>query len=73
VRRRVRERRITQEYERQGVCVEVSGVRVLECEKCGEVYFEPGGAHALVEAVESLFELAKRTDQHKGKLVAAVS
>jgi hypothetical protein len=36
------------------------------------VYFESGGAQALVEAVDSLFALAKRNQQHKGKLVSAV-
>ena len=70
---RVRPKTITQEYERGGVRVSISGVKVLECETCGEVYFEPGGAQALVEAVESLFALAKQTHQHKGKLVGAVS
>jgi YgiT-type zinc finger domain-containing protein len=70
---RVRPKTITQEYERDGVRVSVSGVKVLECEKCGEIYFEPGGAQALVEAVESLFALAKQTHQHKGKLVGAIS
>lgn len=70
---RVRPKTITQEYERDGVRVSVSGVRVLECERCGEIYFAPGAAQALVEAVESLFALAKRTGQHKGKLAGAVS
>ena len=70
---RLRARTITQEYERDGVRVSVSGVNVQECEKCSEVYFEPGGAQALVEAVESLFALARQTRQHKGKLVGAVS
>jgi len=69
----VRPKSITHEYERDGVRVSVSGVQVLECEKCGEVYFEPGGAQALVEAAESLFALARRTNQHKGKLIGAVS
>jgi YgiT-type zinc finger domain-containing protein len=69
----VRWRTITQEYEREGMRVAVSGIRVLVCEQCGEVYFEPGGAQALVEAVESLFALARRNEQHKGPLVGAIS
>jgi len=63
---------ITQEFEREGLRVSVSGIRALVCTKCDAVYFEPGGAQALVEAVNSLFALAKRNQQHKGKLVSAV-
>ena len=68
----VRSRTITQEFEREGLRVSVSGIRVLVCTKCDAVYFEPGGAQALVEAVNSLFALAKRNRQHKGKLASAV-
>jgi YgiT-type zinc finger domain-containing protein len=69
----VRYRTITQEFERDGLRVSVSGIRVLVCTHCGEVYFEPGGAQALVEAVNSLFALARKNHQRKGKLAAAVS
>ena len=68
----VRSRTITQEFEREGLRVSVSGIRALVCTKCREVYFEPGGAQALVDAVNSLFALAKRNRQHKGKLTATV-
>ncbi len=68
----VRSRTITQEFEREGLRVSVSGIRALVCTKCEAVYFEPGGAQALVEAVNSLFVLAKRNRQHKGKLVSAI-
>ena len=53
--------------------VGVSGIRALVCTQCGEVYFEPGGAQALVEAVEGLFTLARRNHQSKGKLDAVVA
>ena len=70
----VMERRaITQEFEREGLRVSVSGVQALACTQCGEVYFEPGGAQALVDAVNTLFALARRNRQHKGSLVVAVS
>lgn len=66
----VRFRTITQEFEREGIRVSVAGIRALVCIKCGAVYFEPGGAQALVTAVNSLFALAQRNRQHKGKLAA---
>jgi len=69
----VRYRTITQEFEREGLRVSVSGIRALVCTKCWEIYFEPGGAQALVEAVEGLFALARRNRQHKGKLAVMVS
>lgn len=65
-------REITQEFEREGLRVSVSGIHALVCTVCGEVYFEPGGAQALVEAVDRLFALARRNHQHKGKLAATV-
>jgi YgiT-type zinc finger domain-containing protein len=70
---KVRSRTISQEFEREGMRVGVSGIRALVCTQCGEVYFEPGGAQALVEAVEGLFTLARRNHQSKGKLDAVVA
>jgi len=69
----VRYRTMTQEFEREGLRVSVSGIRALVCMACGEVYFEPGGAQALVEAVDSLFALARRNRPRKGKLAVTVS
>ena len=69
---RVRPRTITQEFEREGMCISVAGIRTLVCTKCDAVYFEPGAAQALVEAVNSLFVFAKRNQQHKGKLLSAI-
>lgn len=66
-------RTITQEFEREGLRISVSGIRALVCMACGEVYFEPGGAQALVEAADSLFDFARRNRQHKGKLAVTVS
>jgi len=69
----VRVRTIKQEFEREGIRVEVAGIRALVCAKCGEVYFAPGGAQALVEAANGLFALARQNRQSRGKLLAAVS
>lgn len=69
----MRVRSIEQEFERDGVRVSVAGIRAMVCAKCGEVYFRPGGAQALVEAANGLFALASQNRQSKGKLTAAVS
>ena len=61
---------VAQEFEREGLRVEVSGVRALVCAQCGEIYFEPGGAQALSDSVNSLFALARRNRQHKGTIRA---
>ena len=61
---------ITQEFENEGIVVRISGVRAWVCTKCGEIYFEPGGAQRMAEAVQSLFALARSEKQHKGTVVA---
>ena len=65
-------RRISQSFEREGTVVEVSGVSALVCGDCGEIYFQPGGAEAVGKAANSLFELARRNKQHKGRLSGRV-
>ena len=64
---------IKQEFERQGTCVSVAGIRALVCGKCGEIFFPPGGAQALVEAANGIFGLARRNRQSRGRLAAGVS
>lgn len=66
----VKTQTVTQEFEREGVRVEVAGIRTSVCQECGEIYFKPGGAQAVVEAANSLFDLARNNQQHKGKLTA---
>lgn len=61
---------VSQEFEREGLNVAVSGVRALVCSQCGEIYFEPSGAQALAESVNSLFALARLNRQHKGTIRA---
>jgi len=69
----VRRKAITQEFEREGIRVKISGFKAWACRRCGEIYFEPGGADRLARAVNCLFALALSEKQHKGKVVAALS
>ncbi len=69
----VRRKTIDQEFEKEGVRVRLSGLQASVCGRCGEVYFEPGGAQQVVEAVNSLFRLAFSERQHKGTITAALS
>ena len=64
---------ITQEFEKEGVRVRLSGLQASVCGRCGEIYFEPGGAQQVVQAVNSLFRLAFAERQHKGRLAAHLS
>jgi YgiT-type zinc finger domain-containing protein len=70
---RVRRKRIAQEFEKEGVKVKVSGIKAWVCEQCGEIYFEPGGADRVAQAVNSLFALALADRQHKGRVSAHLS
>lgn len=63
---------ISQEFEREGLTVKLSGIAALVCAKCGEIYFQPGGADKLVGVVNSLFDLAVTERQHKRRLEAQV-
>jgi len=40
----VKRRAISQEFEREGVKVKLSGFKAWVCAQCGEIYFEPGAA-----------------------------
>lgn len=63
---------IDQEFEREGMRIMVSGIKVLQCEQCGEVYFEPGASQSLVETVNCLFDFARKNRQSKGKITATL-
>lgn len=54
----VRRKIIAQEFEKEGVRVRLSELQASVCGRCGEIYFEPGGAQQVVQAVNSLFRLA---------------
>lgn len=70
---KVRRKKISQEFEKEGVKVKLSGFKAWVCERCGEIYFEPGGAEKVAQAVNSLFALALAERQHKGKVSAQLS
>jgi YgiT-type zinc finger domain-containing protein len=69
----VKRKAITQEFEREGVKVKLSGVKAWVCNRCGEIYFEPGGAEKVAQAVNCLFALAVAERQHKGTMNARLS
>ncbi len=69
----LRRQSIEKEFEREGVKVKLSGVKAWVCSKCGEIYFEPGGADKLAAAVACLFDLAIVENQHRGHLSASVT
>jgi YgiT-type zinc finger domain-containing protein len=69
----MRRKTISQEFEREGVKVKLSGFKAWVCSKCGEIYFEPGGAEKVTQAVNCLFALALAERQHKGKVIARLS
>lgn len=70
---RLRLRKISQEFEREGVRIRLAGIQAWVCSRCGEVVFMPGGADRLAKAARSLFELALAGRQHRGRLTARIS
>lgn len=70
---KVRRKTISQEFEKEGVRVKLSGFKAWVCSQCGEIYFEPGGAEKVAQAVNSLFALALAERQHKGQVRARLS
>lgn len=69
----VKRKAIDQEFEREGLKVRLSGFKAWVCAQCGEIYFEPGGAEKVAQAVNCLFALAFSEKQHKGSLSAHLS
>lgn len=69
----VKRKTISEEFEKEGVKVKLSGLKSWACEQCGEIYLEPGGAEKVVRAVNSLFALAFAEGQHKGEVTAHMS
>ncbi len=63
---------ISQEFERNGMTVKLSGIVAYVCSNCDEKYFLPGGAEKVAEAANSLFALALLENQHKHKLTAQI-
>ena len=69
----LKKKAINQEFEREGIKVKLSGFKAWVCGQCGEIYFEPGGADIVAQAVNCLFALARTERQHKGTLNAHLS
>ena len=69
---RLEKKYISQEFEREGLKVKLSGISALVCAKCKEIYFLPGGADKVAEAANSLFSLAQAEKQHKHGLTAQI-
>jgi len=69
----VRRKTVSQEFEREGIRVKISGIEAWVCSRCGEIYFEPEGADRLVQAANCLFALAVAGKQYKGKVAAVLS
>ena len=69
---RLERKYISQEFEREGLTVKLSGIAALVCSKCGEIYFQPGGADKVADAANSLFRLAQSEKQHKHGLAAQI-
>lgn len=65
-------RLISQEFEREGIKIKLSGIKAWVCSGCGEIYFQPGGADKVAKAANCLFELALMEKQHKGTLTVNI-
>ncbi|GEM_PF-1355719 len=64
---------VTEEFEREGIRINISGFEAWVCSSCGATYFEPAVADKLVQAANSLFELARAGNKHKGAVLAQVA
>ena len=69
---KLEKRYISQEFEREGITVRLSGILAFVCTQCGDIYFQPGGADKIAEAVNSLFALAIIEKQHKHHMSAQI-
>ena len=59
---------VSQEFEREGRTVRISGIPAMVCPNCDVVYYPPGVADRVARATDALFALA--SDSHKS-LVSA--
>ncbi|HLC15324.1 MAG TPA: YgiT-type zinc finger protein [Thermodesulfovibrionia bacterium] len=69
---KLEKRYISQVVEKEGITVKLSGILAFVCTKCGDIYFQPGGADKIAEAVSSLFDLAIMERQHKNQITAQI-
>ena len=61
---------ISQEYERDGIRIVISGIGAFVCPVCGSISFPPGVANKIVKAFDALYALAE--ERHKGVLTASI-
>jgi YgiT-type zinc finger domain-containing protein len=59
----VRRKAVTQNFERGGVKIIISGFKAWTCISCGEIYFAPGSVDKLAQAANALFALADKERQ----------
>jgi len=52
-------RLVTEEYERGGVRVRISGIPAMVCPNCGSVSFPAGVTNRIAEAANALFAVAE--------------
>ncbi len=64
---------VTEEFEREGIRINISGFEAWVCSKCGATLFEPAVADRLVQAANSLFELARAGNSYQGAVLAQVA
>ncbi len=63
----VRRKAVTQNFERGGIKIIISGFKAWACMRCGEIYFAPGFVDKLTQAANALFALVDEK-QKKGTI-----
>lgn len=59
---------VSQEFERGGLRVRISGIPAMVCPNCGAISYPAGVPDKIIAAANSLFELL--ADRHRGALRA---
>ena len=62
---------IAQEYEREGITIQIKGIPAMVCPSCGTISFTAGMPTKIKRAFDSMYELVE--DHHKGKMVATAT
>jgi YgiT-type zinc finger domain-containing protein len=63
-------REVIQSFEREGLKVKIEGIPALVCEKCSQIYFQPGIANKIAAAADHLFILSEI--KHTGEYRAVI-
>jgi YgiT-type zinc finger domain-containing protein len=59
---------ISEEFERDGLRVRITGIPAMVCPQCGDTSLAPGVADKTVKAANAMFEIAE--ERHRGILIA---